>query len=115
MGLFLGANDPMVFRSPEIEKLSTMQQIKMTWKQMGSQSVRYAKNFGGVGALYMAIECPVEKFRGKSDITNSVVAGCAAGGLLACRGGPMATVFGCASFGAFSGAIEYYQSHSSMP
>jgi hypothetical protein len=61
-----------------------------------------------VGGLYTLTECIIEKNRAKHDIPNAMMAGCVAGGLLACKGGPGAMLFGCGGFAAFSGAIELY-------
>lgn len=75
---------------------------------MGSRSYSSAKNFGKIGALYSGIECGIEGFRGKNDLTNSVASGCLAGGILGYPAGPQAALLGCAGFAAFSTAIDAY-------
>lgn len=44
---------------------------------------------------------------------NAVYAGALTGGLMAIRGGPVATVMGAAGVGILSAGIEYYQAHYS--
>lgn len=49
--------------------------------------------------------CQIEKNkkrRGKSDIWNAIMGGCAAGAALSAKGGPQAMALGCAGFAAFS-------------
>ena len=48
------------------------------------------------------------QFRGKSDLSNGVAAGCITGGALAYKAGPQAAAIGCAGFAAFSAAIDAY-------
>lgn len=64
------------------------------------------KGFGGMGLLFSGAECVVEKVRARHDMWNSALAGCFAGGLLAYNTGPKGICFGCASFAAFSVAID---------
>lgn len=65
-----------------------------------------------MGALFAGSECVVEKARAKHDIYNSVYAGCATGALLAHSGGPKAMGVGCATFAAFSAAIDKFMAHN---
>lgn len=46
------------------------------------------------------------QIRGRHDMYNSAMAGCFAGGTLAYNTGPKGICFGCASFAAFSVAID---------
>jgi len=89
-------------------ELPMRQQIKVGFKDMGARAWSSARNFGKVGALYSGIECGVEGFRAKNDLTNSMAAGCLTGGVLARSGGPTAVAGGCAAFAAFSTAIDAY-------
>lgn len=75
---------------------------------MKTKSLSYAKGFAAMGFLYSGIECLVEKHRAKHDKLNPVYAGCITGGILAHSGGPQAMAIGCASFAAFSAAIEHF-------
>ena len=75
---------------------------------MGSKSYSSAKNFAMIGALYSGTECCIEGFRAKSDLYNSVSAGCITGSLLAYKAGPQAAGLGCVGFAAFSAAIDAY-------
>lgn len=97
--------------SPQGRELSTMpwrQQLRVGFKDMGSRSYSQAKTFGLIGLMYSGTECCIEGFRAKSDLHNSVAAGCITGGALAYKAGPQAAAFGCAGFAAFSAAIDYY-------
>lgn len=84
------------------------QQLRAGLKDMGSRSFSTAKNFGAVGALFSGIECGIEGYRAKNELSNGVAAGCATGAILARSGGPQAAAFGCAGFAAFSAAIDAY-------
>jgi len=61
-----------------------------------------------VGSIYAGTECVIESTRARKDIYNAVATGCITGGVLARNAGPQAVVFGCATFAAFSAAIETY-------
>lgn len=89
-----------------ISSLPWKQQLKTGFKDMGSRSWSSAKNFGKVGALFTGIECGIEGFRAKNDMTNGVASGCVTGAILARNAGPQAACVGCIGFAAFSAAIE---------
>lgn len=74
--------------------------------QMKTRSVSQGKTFMVVGATFAAIECTLEKLRGKKDLKNAIVAGFSTGALLAARAGPAAMMLGGGGFAAFSIAIE---------
>lgn len=93
--------DKMPFSS-----LPWKQQLRHGLKDMGSRSFSTAKNFGMVGALFSGIECGIEGYRAKNELSNGVMAGCATGAILARNGGPQAAAVGCAGFAAFSAAID---------
>lgn len=88
--------------------LSTREQLKLGFKDMGRSAWGSAKNFGYIGAIFSGTECAIEGFRAKSDIKNGVAAGCLTGGWLAKSAGPQAMALGCGGFAAFSAAIDYY-------
>nr|XP_043633831.1 mitochondrial import inner membrane translocase subunit TIM22-4-like isoform X2 [Erigeron canadensis] len=104
MGLFLGALDNPITD----DKMTSMQQIKFTARQMGARSWGSCKTFAVMGFVFSAAECVVEKARAKHDITNTVAGGCVTGGVMSARGGPKAACIGCAGFAAFSVAIEKF-------
>lgn len=91
-----------------VSSLPWQQQLRHGFKDMGKRSFSTAKNFGTVGALFAGIECGVEGYRAKNDLTNGVAAGCLSGAILARHGGPQAMGVGCAGFAAFSAAIDAY-------
>lgn len=79
---------------------------KQIFKEMGSKTWKSAKGFGKVGALFAIFECPLEAYRGKHDHWNTAFAACMTGGTLGLNTGPQNALIGCASFAAFSLAIE---------
>ncbi|MEW5318722.1 MAG: hypothetical protein WDW38_009918 [Sanguina aurantia] len=93
---------------PTDTQKSTRVVMKEMLVNMGQKSMSYAKGFALFGALYSFNECVIEKHRAKHDRYNAAYAGCATGGMLAYAGGPKAMCMGCATFGAFSAAIEYF-------
>lgn len=94
--------------SQAISNMSTREQIKHGFKDMGSRSFSSAKNFGKIGALFAGTECVIEGYRAKNDLANGIAAGCVTGGILGIPAGPQAAAVGCAGFAAFSAAIDYY-------
>lgn len=99
---------PLTPQGQALSNLPVREQLRRGFKDMGSRAYSSAKNFALIGALYSGTECCVEGFRAKSDLQNSVVAGCITGGALAYKAGPQAAALGCAGFAAFSTAIDYY-------
>jgi import inner membrane translocase subunit TIM22 len=82
-GLFTAGLDPVVTGdSPDGTKLSG----KEILREVKLRGMSMAKNFAVVGALFAGTECLLESYRGKSGMSNSVMAGGIAGGLLGLRG-----------------------------
>ncbi|KAF9436043.1 Mitochondrial import inner membrane translocase subunit tim22 [Entomortierella beljakovae] len=98
--------------TPQLQELSTKQQMKIMLKDMGNRSYSSAKNFAVVAAIFSSSECFIEGYRAKNDIYNGAAAGCFTGGVLAAKGGVKASAFGCAGFAAFSSAIDYWMRHN---
>ncbi|KAG0289371.1 Mitochondrial import inner membrane translocase subunit tim22 [Linnemannia gamsii] len=98
--------------TPQLQELSTREQMKIMLKDMGNRSYSSAKNFAVVAAIFSSSECFIEGYRAKNDIYNGAAAGCFTGGVLAAKGGAKASAFGCAGFAAFSTAIDYWIRHS---
>ena len=94
--------------NPTAPTLSTREQIRLGFRDMGSRSWSTAKNFGRIGALFSGIECGFEGLRAKHDLANGAAAGCLTGAILARNSGPQAMAGGCAAFAAFSTAIEMW-------
>ena len=69
---------------------------------MSSKSVSWMKNFAKIGGIFSAVECVVEKTRGKHDRQNAVVSGCLGGAGLAYKQVAAAMAMGCGGFAAFS-------------
>ncbi|KAI1291883.1 Mitochondrial import inner membrane translocase subunit Tim22 [Halotydeus destructor] len=84
------------------------QTVKQVFREMGSRSLQYAKNFAMIGLVFAATECAIESHRAKNDWKNGTLAGGLTGGAIGLRAGVRAGVFGALGFAAFSSAIEYY-------
>jgi len=94
--------------SQAIQGLSTREQLKHGFKDMGARSYSSAKNFGKIGAIFAGTQCIIEGYRAKNDLTNEVAAGCVTGAILGIPAGPQAAAVGCVGFAAFSAAIDSY-------
>lgn len=62
-------------------------------------------------AIFMGSECVIEKMRGKTDMMNSVYAGCATGAAFGIRQGPQAACFGCVGMATFSAIMDKVMGH----
>ena len=67
---------------------------------------RYTKSFAVITALFSGCDCLFEKWRGRHDVVNGSLSGCATGAVLAAKQGPQAACLGCVGFAAFSVAID---------
>ncbi|KAJ1535832.1 Mitochondrial import inner membrane translocase subunit tim22, partial [Cladochytrium tenue] len=105
-GMFMSSVDSGT-NMDEFLKMRLKDQIRYTMKDMGAKSYSSAKNFAVVGAVFSGTECIIESYRAKNDMYNGVSAGCITGAALAARAGPAAMATGCATFSAFSAAIDY--------
>ena len=120
---------PLSPQGQALANLTTREQLKRGFKDMGSRSFSSAKNFALVGAIFSGTECCIEgvgvslvillyrtgwlirdlfQYRAKNDLKNGIAAGCITGGILGAKAGPQAAAIGCAGFAAFSAAIDYY-------
>mmetsp|Transcript_1809 Transcript_1809/g.3124 ORF Transcript_1809/g.3124 Transcript_1809/m.3124 type:complete len:181 (+) Transcript_1809:82-624(+) len=108
MGGFMHAMQP----PPDIDtSLSTMEQIRQSYKGFGQACIRMSRNFAKVGVVYAGMECFLERERAARDLPNAILSGCAAGGVLAFQGGPSGMALGCLGFAAFSAVIETVMDH----
>lgn len=98
--------DPLSRASREL--VGARAQTAYVFKEMGRNMWKSGKGFGKVGALYSGIECTIEGYRAKNDMTNAVSAGFVAGAVLARHSGPTAMVGGGAAFAAFSAVIDWW-------
>ena len=62
-----------------------MLQVVTHFKELGKSSWGMAKNFAMVGLVFAGTECVIERARAKSDIYNSLGAGCISGAALSYR------------------------------
>jgi len=117
MGIAFGFGIGTFFSSsihPSMEEIEA-QAGKSVWKQTveglkqaGKSGWSMGKSFGAAAVAFSASECVIESYRGKTDMWNTVSAGCVSGAALGWRGGPQAMGIGCVGFAAFSAAIDYF-------
>lgn len=78
-------------------------------RSYGKATVRMSKNFAPMSAVFVYSECLCEKARGKHDMWNPIIGGCAAGAALSApTKSATAMAGGCAMFAAFSAAMEVF-------
>mmetsp|Transcript_25861 Transcript_25861/g.45105 ORF Transcript_25861/g.45105 Transcript_25861/m.45105 type:complete len:217 (+) Transcript_25861:24-674(+) len=111
MGLVLGAMGDLgppvaVLHGREVPAAPAREQLRTAYKATLQKSVGWAKNFAAISAIFQGTECVIEKYRGKHDMLNPILSGCAAGAVLAAAEGPQAAALGCMGFAAFSGVVE---------
>jgi len=106
LGFMFGSFDG----SEELNQKPMREVLKKMGKEAGSRAWGHAKMFGEIGILFAGSEAVIETVRAKHDIYNSAGAGCFSGAVLARGSGPMGIGFGCASFAAFSAAMEHFMS-----
>jgi len=105
-GSFFGMNTMPT--TAEVTSKPALRQVADSFKQAGRSGYSLAKGFSVAGACFTGSECLFEQWRAKSDHWNGLAAGCLSGAVLGARGGYQASAFGCASFAAFSAAIDHF-------
>lgn len=95
------------------ESLPFRKQMRAVFRDMRTKTWSSAKNFGLVSLLFSGFECAIEKYRARTDIYNTMTAGCLSGAVLAKGTGPKGMLVGCAGFAAFSSAMEHFMAHES--
>jgi import inner membrane translocase subunit TIM22 len=110
LGVFMGAMGDVspiqVLNGREVPVAPFREQLRTAYKSTGVKSIGWAKSFGVLTALFGGIECLIEKYRGKHDVFNPMLSGCAVGATLSAKGGPAAACIGCLGFGGFSLVID---------
>lgn len=108
LGLFMGAmggdtlSSIQVLNGREVPQAPVREQLRSAYKSTVLKSAGWAKSFGVLTALFGGVDCIIEKYRGKHDVWNPVLSGCAVGGALSAKGGPAAACIGCMGFAGFS-------------
>jgi len=107
LGAFLAPFDTM--SGLKVAENATARETAMaTLRQTGGKAAGMGRTFGAIGGVYATTECVIEKYRAKSDLNNSLYAGCASGAFLARSGGGGGMVAGCVGFAVWSAAIDSF-------
>lgn len=106
LGIFINSGPVMGMHNPQLESMSTWEQVKVHYKDMYRSSLRTAKNFGLIGAIFSFVESNIQRSRASEDRFNGIYAGCCTGALIAWRAGPGAMAMGCGGFAVFSALME---------
>ena len=88
--------------------MTTGEQLRYSYKDLLRQGKRMGKQLALFGGVYGTIECFIERWRGKQDMTNHLITGCAVGGGFGSLAGPSAACMGCLGFTAFGYVIEKF-------
>ncbi|WVR05939.1 mitochondrial import inner membrane translocase subunit TIM22 [Kwoniella sp. DSM 27419] len=95
--------------------LSTRAATAQVFREMGRNMWSSGKGFAKVGAIYSGVECCIEGYRAKHDITNAIAGGFFSGAILARNSGIKAAVGGGVAFAVFSGAIDWFLNKEPAP
>ncbi|EJD49785.1 mitochondrial import inner membrane translocase subunit TIM22 [Auricularia subglabra TFB-10046 SS5] len=99
--------DPLL-RAQREQGMNTTQKTSALFKEMGQGMWRSGKSFGRIGGIYALVECIIESYRAKNDMTNPIAAGFVTGAIISRNSGPRAAFGGGLAFAAFSGAIDLF-------
>lgn len=114
-GIFLGMMGDMqplqMVNGREVPQAPLREQVRLQYKQTAERSLGMARNFASFSAIFMGSECVIEKMRGKTDMMNSVYAGCATGAAFGIKQGPQAACAGCLGMAAFSAIMDKIMGH----
>ncbi len=115
-GIFLGAMGDMsppvtVIDGKEVPQAPLKEQMRTTLRATKEKSLSWARSFAFITGVFAGSDCLVEKYRGKHDVWNSVLSGCATGAAMQAKSGPQASAVGCAGFAAFSLIIDKVMGH----
>lgn len=116
MGVFLGAmsdaTPPVtIIAGKDVPQAPLKEQVRVTFRATWEKSLYWCRNFAFITGVFGGSECLVEKYRGKSDVWNSVASGCITGAALQAKQGPQAAALGCGGFAAFSLVIDSVMGH----
>mmetsp|Transcript_15888 Transcript_15888/g.43892 ORF Transcript_15888/g.43892 Transcript_15888/m.43892 type:complete len:259 (-) Transcript_15888:147-923(-) len=116
MGVFLGAMSDsappvQVIGGKDVPQAPFREQLRTTMRATADKSLYWCRNFAFITGVFGGSECLVEKYRGKTDVWNSVISGCVTGGALQAKSGPQAAAMGCGGFAAFSLVIDSVMGH----
>lgn len=106
MGAMGDVSPIQVISGREVPQAPVREQLRQALKATATKSSGWAKSFGVLTALFGGVDCLIEKYRGKHDIWNPVLSGCAVGATLSAKGGPGAACIGCVGFAGFSFVVD---------
>uniref|UniRef100_K3WS24 Mitochondrial import inner membrane translocase subunit TIM22 n=1 Tax=Globisporangium ultimum (strain ATCC 200006 / CBS 805.95 / DAOM BR144) TaxID=431595 RepID=K3WS24_GLOUD len=112
-GLVLGSYEGITPPVPlpgqrELPKVPWKESMVGAWRVTGGKMRYWGNNFLVISSMFSGLECAAEKARGRHDVGNELVAGCATGAALAAGQGVQAQCLGCVGFAAFSYAIHKF-------
>ncbi len=107
-GLFMSGIPAGETSTAALDSLPFKSQFRSVLRDMRIKTWSSAKNFGLVSLLFSGFECAIEKYRARTDIYNTMSAGCLSGAVLAKGTGAKGMLVGCAGFAAFSSAMEHF-------
>ena len=107
LGVFLGAMSDMtppvtIINGKDVPQAPLKEQMHTTLRATAEKSLYWCRQFAFITGVFGGTECLVEKYRGKHDVWNEVISGCATGAALQAKSGPSAAAIGCGGFAAFS-------------
>jgi import inner membrane translocase subunit TIM22 len=114
-GAFFGSTVPI----EQIENKKFVEQVVEGFRYTARTGWSMGKNFAVVGLAFAGTECVIESYRAKTDIYNSMAAGCITGGGFGARGniilvrfssvegGVKSALVGCTGFAAFGLVIDH--------
>ncbi len=116
LGLFMGAmtgdvSAIQVVNGREVPVAPVREQLRSGFKATLNKAGGWARNFGIISAIFGGVDCVIEKYRGKHDVWNPVISGCAVGATMGAKGGPAAACLGCAGFAGFSLIVDKVMGH----
>ena len=87
MGAMGDVSPLRVIKGKEVPQAPVREQLRLAYRSTAMNSLGWAKSFGVLTALFGGVDCVVEKYRGKHDVYNPMISGCAVGATLSAKAG----------------------------
>ena len=115
MGVFmagLGDVSPIqILHGKEVPQAPLREQFRSGYKSLYGKAGGWGRSFALMTALFEGMGCVLEKYKGRQDMWNGAITGCAVGGVMSARAGPAASCVGCAGFAAFNVIVSKIMGH----